>query len=396
MKKLLKRCYRFFAMFSENARMSIGNILNNRLRSFLTILGIMIGVTAVIALITTISAVSTSISDSFTSMGAGQLTLSVSGSDLKPGLNSENLETLLAVEGVEGLTPSVSLNAAMVYGGKRDTGISIKGVNEYYFTREDELIKRGRCVNVLDVNKKSAVCLIGEDVLDTFFYGVNPLEKTVYLNGIAFTVIGLIGEDAKSDVIIPYTTALKMNSEAFITNVTIYLENAEISDRTVSLLEPVLDEMFSFEEDTYSISTMEALESTMTELLSMMSALLAGIASIALIVGGIGIMNMMLTSVTERTTEIGLKKALGARPNEIQMQFLIESFLLSMMGGVLGVVLGIVLSLIMCKLMGAVFTLSYGAIALGAGFSAAVGITFGWGPARKASKLNPIDALRSA
>ena len=396
MKRLLKRFYRFFAMFSENARMSIGNILNNRLRSFLTILGIMIGVTAVIALITTISAVSTSISDSFTSMGAGQLTLSVSGSDLKPGLNSENLNALLAVEGVDGLTPSVSLNAAMVYGGQRDTGISVKGVNEYFFRREEELIKRGRSVNILDVNKKSAVCLIGEDVLETFFYGVNPLEKTVYLNGIAFTVIGLLGEDATSDVIIPYTTALKMNSEAFITNVTIYLENAEISDQAVSMLEPVLDEMFSFEEDTYSISTMEALESTMTELLSMMSALLAGIASIALIVGGIGIMNMMLTSVTERTSEIGLKKALGARPDEIQMQFLIESFLLSMLGGVLGVVLGIVLSLIMCKFMGAGFTLSYGAIALGVGFSAAVGIAFGWGPARKASKLNPIDALRSA
>lgn len=395
MKKLFKRLYRFFAMLSENARMSISNICNNRLRSFLTILGIMIGVTAVIALITTISAVSASISDSFTSMGAGQLTISISGSDLKPGLNKQNLETLLEVDGVEGLTPSVSLSANMVYGGERDTGISVSGVNEYYFVRENELIERGRSLNILDVDKKSYVCLIGADVLETFFYGVNPIEKTVYLNGLAFTVVGILGEDASSDIVIPYTTALKMNSEAFVTNVTIYLERPEISDQVVSALEPVLDEMFSFEEDTYSVNTMEALESTMTELLSMMSALLAGIASIALIVGGIGIMNMMLTSVTERTTEIGLKKALGARPGEIQMQFLIESFLLSILGGVLGVVLGIVLSLIMCKLMGASFTISYGAIALGVGFSAAVGIAFGWGPSRKASRLNPIDALRS-
>ena len=131
MRQLFFGVYRFFAMLLENARMSVSNIFNNRLRSFLTILGIMIGVTAVIALITTISAVSRSISNSFTSMGAGQLTLSVSGSDLKPGLNTENLNALLEVDGIVGLTPSVSLSASMIYGGERDTGISVKGVNEY-------------------------------------------------------------------------------------------------------------------------------------------------------------------------------------------------------------------------------------------------------------------------
>ena len=132
----------------------------------------------------------------------------------------------------------------------------------------------------------------------------------------------------------------------------------------------------------------------MKTMMSMMSALLGGIASIALVVGGIGIMNMMLTSVTERTVEIGLKKAIGAEPGQIQMQFLIESFLLSMIGGLAGVVLGLILSAIMCHLMGTDFVISYGAIALGVGFSAAVGIIFGWSPARKASRLSPIDALR--
>ena len=393
---MIKYIRRFFSMLAENIRMSISNIFANRLRSFLTVLGIMIGVTAVIALITTISAVSTSISDSFTSMGAGQLTLSISGNDIKPGLNAENLETLKEIEGIVGLTPSVSLSTSFVYAGERDTGISVKGVNDYYFVREDDLVKRGRKLNQFDVDRKNAVCLIGEEVLETFFYGENPIEKTVYLNGIAFKVVGILNEDAASDVIIPYTTALKMNSEAFVTSVTIYLSTADISKSVTEKLEPVMDAMFSFEEDTYSIVTMESIENTMTELLDMMSALLAGIASIALIVGGIGIMNMMLTSVTERTSEIGLKKALGARPGEIQMQFLIESFMLSMMGGVLGVLLGIVLSMVMCKAMGASFSLSYGAVVLGVGFSAAVGILFGWSPARKASKLNPIDALRSA
>ena len=133
----------------------------------------------------------------------------------------------------------------------------------------------------------------------------------------------------------------------------------------------------------------------MQEMLSMMTALLAGIASIALVVGGIGIMNMMLTSVTERTTEIGLKKALGALPWQIQIQFLMESFLLSMIGGVMGVGLGLLLSIVLCKVLGITFVISWGAIALGTGFSAAVGIIFGWMPARKASRLNPIDALRS-
>ena len=172
------------------------------------------------------------------------------------------------------------------------------------------------------------------------------------------------------------------------------MENGANSDAVSAQLETYLDALFSYEDDTYTITTMDGIESTMDEMLSMMSILLGGIASIALLVGGIGIMNMMLTSVTERTVEIGLKKAIGARPGQIQMQFLIESFLLSMVGGLSGVVLGIALSAILCSAMSIGFTISYGAIGLGVGFSAAVGILFGWSPARKASALKPIDALR--
>jgi len=159
-------------------------------------------------------------------------------------------------------------------------------------------------------------------------------------------------------------------------------------------IEAFLDALYNYEDDTYEITTMDSIEDTMDSMLSMMSALLGGIASIALVVGGIGIMNMMLTSVTERTVEIGLKKAVGARPGQIQAQFLIESFLLSVVGGVSGALLGVALSAALCSVMGTSFQLSYAAIALGVGFSAAVGILFGWSPARKASKLNPIDALR--
>ena len=161
-------------------------------------------------------------------------------------------------------------------------------------------------------------------------------------------------------------------------------------------MEPLLDSLFSYEDDTYTITTMDAIEDTMSSMLSMMSMLLGGIASIALLVGGIGIMNMMLTSVTERTAEIGMNKALGARPAQIQFQFLVESFLLSLMGGAIGAVLGVALSMALCNAIGSAFVISWGAIALGVGFSALVGIVFGWAPARKASRLNPIDALRSA
>ena len=297
---------------------------------------------------------------------------------------------------VDGIAPTVSLSTHLVRGGERETGISVSGRNEYWFAAETDIVRRGRAVNRLDIQRKSRVCLIGQDVLDEFFYGVNPLGETIWLGGLEFTVVGLLDADFEdADVIIPYSTALKMNSESVVTRFTVYLDDAANSESAQTLLTAALDEMFSYEDDCYEITEMKALESTMDELLGMMSALLAGIASIALVVGGIGIMNMMLTSVTERTREIGLKKALGAQSWHIQLQFLLESFLLSMLGGLMGVALGLLLSLAMCDYMSIRFHLSYGAIALGTGFSAAVGILFGWAPARKASRLNPIDALRS-
>lgn len=404
MKKLIKRFSAGLTMFIESVRMSVSNICHNRMRSFLTILGIMIGVTAVIALITTISAVSATISDSFTSMGAGTMTLSAPGSDLKAGLSADDLETLTALEHVEGVSPTVTLNVTAAQSNAYESSVSVGGRNAYYFTANDGLIARGRAITPLDVNQSSRVCLISSDLVETFFYGVDPIGETLYLSGRSFTVIGILTDDGdssisgmmsgSSDVLIPYTTALKMNGESLVTNLTIYIDSAESSSLVETELEPVLDALFSYEDDTYTITTMDAIEDTMSSMLSMMSMLLGGIASIALLVGGIGIMNMMLTSVTERTVEIGLKKAIGAEPGQIQLQFLIESFLLSMAGGMIGVLLGIALSAILCSVMGTAFSLSYSAIALGVDFSAAVGIIFGWSPARKASKLSPIDALR--
>ena len=392
------------SMMVESVRMSVSNIRQNRMRSFLTILGIMIGVTAVIALVTTISGVSSSISDSFSSMGASTMTLSATGTDLQGGLTAENMEEISELDHVEGVSPSVSLSVTAARGDAYESGVRVAGRNDDYFVQEPDTLARGRAVNSIDLDQSLRVCLISEELVETFFYGDDPIGQELYLDGMRFTVVGVLAEDADSSVssmfsgsnavIVPYTTALKMNGETLVNSLTLYLGDANAAEVVEAELETCLDAIFDYEDDTYSITTMESIADTMESMLSMMSALLGGIASIALLVGGIGIMNMMLTSVTERTVEIGLKKAIGARPGQIQAQFLIESFLLSMVGGLAGVVLGIALSAILCQVLGTGFSLSYGAIALGVGFSAAVGVLFGWSPARKASRLNPIDALR--
>ena len=392
------------SMMVESVRMSVSNIRQNRMRSFLTILGIMIGVTAVIALVTTISGVSSSISDSFSSMGASTMTLSATGTDLQGGLTAENMEEISELDHVEGVSPSVSLSVTAARDDAYESGVSVSGRNDDYFVQEPDTLSRGRAINSIDLDQSLRVCLISEELVETFFYGDDPIGQELYLDGMRFTVVGVLAADADSSVssmfsgsnavIVPYTTALKMNGETLVSSLTLYIDEANAAEIVESELETCLDAIFDYEDDTYSITTMESIADTMESMLSMMSALLGGIASIALLVGGIGIMNMMLTSVTERTVEIGLKKAIGARPGQIQAQFLIESFLLSMVGGLAGVVLGIALSAILCQVLGTGFSLSYGAIALGVGFSAAVGVLFGWSPARKASRLNPIDALR--
>ena len=392
-------------MLCECIKMSLKNILTNRMRSFLTVLGILIGVTAVITLITTINGVSGSLTSSFTSMGAGTLNVSVSGSDLKDGLTGEELDELCGMDIIDGFTPSVSLSARVSHGGSRDTGISVSGKNSYYFSTTEDLLVRGRSLNVIDENSSSYVCWIDDEIIENFFFGVDPIGEELYISGIPFTVVGIFSSDSTSsitnmiggspDILIPYTTALKMNNASSVSSFTVYLSSGTDSDAASDELEAVLDEMFSYEDDCFEITTMSGIEDTMEEMLSMMTALLAGIASIALLVGGIGIMNMMLTTVTERTVEIGLKKALGALSWQIQAQFLTESFMLSMIGGIAGILLGIIISNILCTVMGTGFTISVFAIVLGAGFSAAVGIVFGWMPARKASRMNPIDALRS-
>ena len=209
------------------------------------------------------------------------------------------------------------------------------------------------------------------------------------------SAMAVMGASTDGTIIIPYTNAMKMAGSNSITSLEVYIEDTNRTDELIDDVEAVLYKAFNENEDCYSTFSMDSLLDTMNQMMSTMTYMLAGIASIALLVGGIGIMNMMLVSVSERTKEIGLRKAMGATPGRIQLQFLLEAIVLSLMGGIVGVILGLLISFAGAQLLNTNFTISMSAIGLGVGFSAAVGIIFGWAPARKASRLNPIDALRS-
>ena len=396
-------------MFCESVSMSVSNILGNRMRSFLTMLGIIIGVAAIIALMTIVQGARDTMTAQFDSMGLGTLRVTVSGTALKQGLTDSELNQVLACEHVAGISPSLSSTVTAVRGENWSDSISLRGNDAAYFQKNPDLLKRGRAINAIDVAQELRVCLVDGGTAETLFFGEDPVGQTLYLGGREFTVVGMIDEEedaslfsqillgggTDSAVYVPYSSAKKLMGTSTVSTFEVYLTDSEKTDTAIEEIEAVLDGIFNYKEDAYSVINMESMTDAMELMTSMMMSLLVGIASIALVVGGIGIMNMMLVTVTERTTEIGLRKALGAEPGQIQMQFLIEAIILSLLGGMIGVILGLTVSFAICMNTDITFALNTFAIGLGVSFSAAVGIIFGWAPARKASNLNPIDALRS-
>ena len=395
------------SIIKQSIKMSLQNIRSNKMRTFLTTLGIIIGVAAVIAMITIVNGVIDSVMGQFSSLGAGTLSVSITGSALKSGLTENDLQNIAELDNVAGISPSVSIRTTAARGTEFLDNVSVEGKNEYYF-QKDDIISYGRALTKSDIDNESYVCIIDQDLADNLFRGEDPLRQQVIVNGIRYTVIGLEGDDnslmsamavmgASTDgtIIIPYTNAMKMAGSNSITSLEVYIEDTNRTDELIDDVEAVLYKAFNENEDCYSTFSMDSLLDTMNQMMSTMTYMLAGIASIALLVGGIGIMNMMLVSVSERTKEIGLRKAMGATPGRIQLQFLLEAIVLSLMGGIVGVILGLLISFVGAQLLNTNFTISMSAIGLGVGFSAAVGIIFGWAPARKASRLNPIDALRS-
>lgn len=395
------------SIIKQSIKMSLQNIRSNKMRTFLTTLGIIIGVAAVIAMITIVNGVIDSVMGQFSSLGAGTLSVSITGSALKSGLTENDLQNIAELDNVAGISPSVSIRTTAARGTEFLDNVSVEGKNEYYF-QKDDIISYGRALTKSDIDNESYVCIIDQDLADNLFRGEDPLGQQVIVNGIRYTVMGLEGDDnslmsamavmgASTDgtIIIPYTNAMKMAGSNSITSLEVYIEDTNRTDELIDDVEAVLYKAFNENEDCYSTFSMDSLLDTMNQMMSTMTYMLAGIASIALLVGGIGIMNMMLVSVSERTKEIGLRKAMGATPGRIQLQFLLEAIVLSLMGGIVGVILGLLISFVGAQLLNTNFTISMSAIGLGVGFSAAVGIIFGWAPARKASRLNPIDALRS-
>ena len=395
-------------MLKESLRMSLSNIKANKMRSFLTILGIIIGVMAIIALITVMESATGEVTAQFENLGTGKVTVQANGTPLRQGLRETDLKRIEELDNVSGISPSLSQNISVVWNGQLLEDVTVKGNGYAYFRKNLNAVEKGRPLVPVDFDQYSRVCLIDSDLAHSLFSGVDPLGQQLLVKGIRFTIVGLLADPDVDDVMsqmqamgedgslmMPYTTYMRLFGVKGVTGLEVYVSDSDRTNDTVEDLEALLDECFNYHDGSYSVINMEGLLDVMDTMMGLMTNLLVGIASIALLVGGIGIMNMMLVSVTERTGEIGLRKALGAKPRSIQVQFLMESVILSLLGGVIGVGLGLLVSKILSNMMDIAFVFSPGAVALGVGFSLAVGIIFGWAPARKASNLNPIDALRS-
>lgn len=395
-------------MLRESIRMSWENILGNRMRSFLTTLGIIIGVLAVITLITVMNAATGEVMNQFEALGAGMVTVQVPGTPLKRGLSARDLRDIAAIPYVSGISPETQATLSVVHGAALAEDVSVQGSGYAYFVRGNAKVSRGRPFGPIDEEQALRVCVVDHVLAQNLFGGRDPVGQHLLINGRRLYIIGVLEKPAQENVmaqaagggdngrvLMPYTTFMRLQGQSLIGRLSVYIADTAQTQHVIEALGITLQRAHNYRDDSYSIINLESLLDTMDTMLGLMTGLLAGIAGISLMVGGIGIMNMMLVSVTERTNEIGLRKALGARAGSIQLQFLLESVMLSFIGGFVGMSFGLLLSWGMCRALGIPFAVSPGAIGLGVGFSFLVGVLFGWAPARKASVLNPIDALRS-
>ena len=265
------------------------------------------------------------------------------------------------------------------------------GVLPDYATIVNQEIASGRYIIDADVENRSAVCVVGPDLAEDLFGNTNVVGNTVHVNGRKFRIVGVL-DSTSSTLIMPFTLAQRMLNATTITSIYLSATAPETVDAAESALNRFLYKKYQ-NDSTYSITNQEAILETVNEMTGTLTLMLGGIAGISLLVGGIGIMNIMLVSVTERTREIGIRKAIGAKRRNILMQFLIESVVISGLGGVLGLGCSLVLMRVIGDYMNLTLTLSASVVQLAMGFSMGVGIIFGLYPANKASKLKPIDAL---
>lgn len=388
----------------KSFELALANILYDKKRSILTMLGIIVGVAAVIILISLMNGMTTMISDKFNEIGTTTLTVTVQDRGGSRTVKEEDMYSLRDENPdlLTGVSPSVMLSRATIkVGGSTDTiTTNATGVSEEYADMKKLNVTNGRFLDYMDIEKISKVCVVGTYIQKEFFGMTSALGNQIKINGIPYTVVGVLEEKDNSEsngsddvIYIPYTTALRNGTSSSISSYTLTAASDEKIDEALALVKKKLFEILG-DEDYFSATSMTQIIDMAMEMVGKMKILLVAIAGISLLVGGIGIMNIMLVSVTERTREIGIRKSLGAKGKAIMSQFVIEAGTVSGVGGLIGIAAGSILSVIAGKLLSMATYPSMGAILLAFGVSVGIGVIFGYLPAKKAAALNPIDALR--